>query len=220
MFILKPRVQKCDQSIMELCKDVCPSTIGHMQDHGFIRNLKALKKGVKIVGNAVTVRIPHLDSTAVHKVFDVVKEGDIVVIDTNKDYERAPFGELVCYMAKCAKVGAVIIDGAITDFNAICNLGVNVYYRQISALTTRIKGIEGAINIPIAIDGVVVNAGDLILIDDDGILVLNPEFDDIKNLAKRALSVQEGEKDTKAQMDKGVPLSELLGANEFFKGLK
>lgn len=149
----------------------------------------------------------------------MVKEGDIVVIDTNKDYERAPFGELVCYMAKCAKVGAVIIDGVITDFNAICNLGVNVYYRQISALTTRIKGIEGAINIPIAIDGVVVNAGDLILID-DGILVLNPEFDDIKNLAKRALNVQEGEKDTKAQMDKGVPLSKLLGTNEFFKGLK
>lgn len=70
------------------------------------------------------------------------------------------------------------------------------------------------------VDGVVVNAGDLILIDDDGILVLNPEFDDIENLAKRALSVQEGEKNTKAQMDQGIPLSELLGANEFFKGLK
>lgn len=48
MFILKPRIQKCDQSIMELCKDVCPSTIGHMQDHGFIRNLKALKKVLRL----------------------------------------------------------------------------------------------------------------------------------------------------------------------------
>lgn len=220
MFILKPRVQKCDTTLIKLCEKVCPSTIGHMQDHGFIRKLKPLHSGVKIVGNAVTVRIPHMDSTAVHKVFDIAKEGDIVVIDTNKDYERAPFGELVCYRAKKAKVGAVIVDGAITDFGAIKNLGVNVYYRQISALTTRIKGIEGAINVPIAIDGVVVNPGDLILIDDDGILVLNPEFDNIENLAKRAIAVQEGEADTKAKMDAGIPLSELLGANEFFKDIQ
>ncbi|EAK0249625.1 RraA family protein [Campylobacter jejuni] len=220
MFILKQRIQKCDEELMKLCQKVCPSTIGHMQDHGFIRNLKALHEGVKIVGNALTARIPHMDSTAVHKVFDLAKEGDIVVIDTNKDYERAPFGELVCYRAKTAKVGAVIVDGAITDFNAIKNLGVNVYYRQVSALTTRIKGIEGAINVPIAIDGVVVNPGDLILIDDDGILVLNPEFDDIKNLATRAIAIQEGEADIKAKMDKGMALSELLGANDYFKDAK
>ncbi|EMU6400423.1 TPA: hypothetical protein R4414_002078 [Campylobacter jejuni] len=105
-------------------------------------------------------------------------------------------------------------------FNAIKNLGVNVYYRQVSALTTRIKGIEGAINVPIAIDGVVVNPGDLILIDDDGILVLNPEFDDIKNLATRAIAIQEGEADIKAKMDKGMALSELLGANDYFKDAK
>lgn len=219
MFILNERVSKVTSEMIELYKKVCPSTIGHMQDHGFIRGLKPLHQGKKLVGPAVTVRIPHLDSTAVHKVFDIVKEGDIVVIDTNKDYERAPFGELVCYMARHSKVGGVIIDGCVTDFNAIKDLGVNVWFRNVSALTTRIKGIEGSINVPVAISNVVVNPGDLIVADDDGILVLNPDNDDVLGLAKRAIDVQIGEIDTKKQIDAGVPLSKILGAGKYFEGL-
>ncbi|MBZ7978092.1 RraA family protein [Campylobacter sp. RM12654] len=219
MFILNKRVSKVSDEILNLYKEVCPSTIGHMQDCGFIRNLKPLHSGKKLVGTAITVRIPHLDSTAVHKVFDIVNEGDIVVIDTNKDYERAPFGELVCYMARHKKVGGVIIDGCVTDLNAIKNLGVNVWYRNVSALTTRIKGIEGSINVPIAIDNVVINPGDLIIADDDGILVLNPDIDNVEELGKRAINVQIGEIETKAKIDKGIPLSEILGANKYFEGL-
>lgn len=219
MFILNKRVSKVSAEIINLYKEVCPSTIGHMQDHGFIRNLKPLHSGKKLVGTAVTVRIPHLDSAAVHKVFDIVNEGDIVVIDTNKDYERAPFGELVCYMARHKKVGGVIIDGCVTDLNAIKNLGVNVWYRNVSALTTRIKGIEGSINVPVAIDNVVINPGDLIVADDDGILVLNPDNDNVEELGKRAINVQIGEIETKAKIDKGIPLSEILGAGKYFEGL-
>lgn len=219
MFILNKRVSKVSAEIINLYKEVCPSTIGHMQDHGFIRSLKPLHSGKKLVGTAVTVRIPHLDSTAVHKVFDIVNEGDIVVIDTNKDYERAPFGELVCYMARHKKVGGVIIDGCVTDLNAIKNLGVNVWYRNVSALTTRIKGIEGSINVPVAIDNVVINPGDLIVADDDGILVLNPDNDNVEELGKRAINVQVGEIETKAKIDKGIPLSEILGARKYFEGL-
>lgn len=216
MFILNERKVKVNNEIIKLYKDVCPSTVGHMQDKGFIRNLKPLQENNKLVGTAVTVSIPHLDSTAVHKVFDIVEEGDILVIDTNKDYERAPFGELVCYMAKAAKLGGVIIDGCITDVKAIKALGVNVWYRNISPLTTRIKGIEGFINIPVAIDNVVINAGDLIVADDDGILVLNPDIDDVLTIAKTAIQKQNAEADIKAKIDSGIKLGAITGASKYF----
>lgn len=218
MFTLNPRVQGADKELIELFKKVCPSTIGHMQDSGFIRALKPLKEGQKIVGNAITVRIPHLDSCAVHKALDLINPGDVLCIDTNKDYERAPFGEMVCYMARHKQVGGVIIDGCITDYSALIHMGVPVFMRSVSPLTTRIRGIEGEINVIISIDNVVIKPGDLVVADDDGILVL--DVANAKELGERAIKAQEREVDLKKQIDSGVNLSKITGADKFFNGEK
>jgi len=215
MFIVNPRVAGVSAELLATYQQVCPSTIGHMTDFGFIKGLQPLARPVHFVGNAVTVRIPHLDSSAVHKVMDIVQPGDIVCIDMSGDIDRACWGEMVSYMARAKGVAGAVIDGCITDFRALNQIGVPIYARGVSPLTTRILGVEGAINVPISVNGVAIHPGDLIVADDDGVFVINPQTALL--YGDKAISVQQGEIETKRKIDAGASLAELSGAANYFK---
>ncbi|MEY0908314.1 RraA family protein [Providencia rettgeri] len=169
----------------------------------------------QFIGNAVTVRIPHMDSSAVHKVFDIVQEGDVVCIDMSGDYDRACWGEMVSYMARAKKIAGAVIDGCVTDIKALREIGVPIYARKVSPLTTRILGIEGAINVPISIDGVTIHPGNLIIADGDGILVADEVT--LQEYRQRALNAQHAEIDVKKRIDAGETLAAISGAAKFFE---
>jgi len=215
MFICNPRVQGVTTELLELFKDVCPSTIGHMTDIGFIKHLTPLLENFHFVGNAVTVQLPHADGVGIHKAVDVVEEGDVLCVNTCGEYDRACMGEIVAYAYKEKRVAAVIIDGPITDVKAVRKMGMPVFSRGISPLTTRRIGYEALINVPVAIDGVVVKPGDLVVGDDDGILVLDPKM--AKEFGDRAIAKQNGEPALKEKIHQGASLPQLNGAVKFFE---
>lgn len=215
MFVINPRVQGVSAELRKLYEQVCPSTIGHMTDFGFLLGLKPVFRPTRFIGNAVTVRIPHMDSCAVHKVMDIVEPGDILCIDMSGDKDRACWGEMVSYMAKARGVAGAVIDGCNTDYNALVDIGVPLYSRGISPLTTRILGIEGAINVPISVCGVTINPGDLIAADNDGVLAINPQ--DALVYGKRAIAAQEAEIETKRKIDGGISLATQSGAATYFQ---
>ncbi len=215
-FIINNNFKRVDPEIISKYKDVSVSTLGHLRDYGFIKSLKPLFHPIKIVGSALTVRIPHLDSAAVHYSLKIAKPGDVLVISTSGDYERASVGGLVTYAAKKKGVSGIIVDGSICDYREIMALNFPVFSRGISPLTTRILGIEGAIGVEIAIDGVPINSGDLIFADDDGIVVLkNSEINDIwKLLAEK----EAGEIGIKEKIDNGIDLADITNASKLIEG--
>ncbi len=215
MFILNQRVENYTQKNIEKYREICTSTIGHMTDRGFIKNLRPQIDNCQFIGNAVTVCIPHLDSSAVHKVFDIVKEGDVICIDMSGDIDRACWGEMVSYMAREKKIAGAVIDGCVTDIRALREIGVPVFARRVSPLTTRILGIEGAINIPINLDSVTVFPGDLIIADNDGVFVANEKT--LNEYAERALKAQRGEIAIKKRIDAGETLASMFGAAKYFE---
>ena len=89
-----------------------------------------------------------------------------------------------------------------------------VFCRSVSPLTTRRIGIEGAINIPVSICGVVVNPGDLVVGDDDGIFVVSPEL--AEEYREKAIAKQNGEPALKKRIDNGERLSDINGCNKYF----
>lgn len=215
MFILNQRIENYTQNDIEQYRQICPSTIGHMTDFGFIKNLRPQIDNCQFIGNAVTVRIPHMDSSAVHKVFDIVKEGDVICIDMSGDIDRACWGEMVSYMAREKKIAGAVIDGCVTDIKALREIGVPVFARRVSPLTTRILGIEGAINTAVNLDGVTVFPGDLIIADNDGIFVANEQS--LNEYAKRALNAQHSEIAMKQRIDAGETLAAISGATKYFE---
>jgi 4-hydroxy-4-methyl-2-oxoglutarate aldolase len=191
MFRIQPRVQGVTQELFDLYKDISPSTIGHLTDFGFLKGLQPLFRPIRIVGNAVTVRIPHIDATAIRHALELVEPGDVIVVDMSGDDQRACWGEFTTYAAVTKKVAGVIVSGCVTDVRPIIALGFPVFSLGVSALTTRALGLEGEVNTAVSVCGVSVNPGDLIVADDDGVFVVNPG--DAKDIGEKALEKQHKE---------------------------
>jgi len=176
MFRIEPRVQGVTDELLELYSDISPSTIGHMTDFGFLNGLQPLFRPIRLLGNAVTVRIPHLDASAIRHAFEIAQPNDIIVVDMSGDDQRACWGEFVTYAALDKKIAGAIISGCVTDVRPITELRFPIYSKGISALTTRSLQLEGEVNTPVSVSGVSIQPGDLIVGDDDGVFVINPRY--------------------------------------------
>ena len=175
MFKLRECSRVLPETTLERYQSIAPATLGHHLDGGVMDNsLKPVRSGTSMVGVAVTVQTFGRDSTVCHKAIDVVKSGDVIVIDRGGDYRYACWGEMTSLAALLRGVAGVVVDGAVTDVEAIREMGLPVFCRGTSALTTQLLGHGGGLNIPVNCGGVVVQPGDLILGDDDGIVVLSP----------------------------------------------
>ncbi|MFC4015859.1 RraA family protein [Nonomuraea purpurea] len=214
MFIRHPSAPSIDPRIVEALSQVCTSTLGHLRDYGFPRGLTPNVRPLKFVGTAVTVRLPHLDSTAVHVAVDDLRPGDVLVVEQSGDEQRSCFGGLVSFTAKTRGAVGAVIDGQINDIEEMSGYGFPAYSRGISALTTRIAGIEGAINVPVSVGGVVVKPGDVVFADSDGIAIIDPaEALDLAAVLKRK---EDAEIPTREKIAAGARISDFSGAAKHY----
>jgi len=211
--IIKERVSKIPRKIIKKYREIEPATIGHIKNFGFMScSLRPAFDDFKIVGPAVTVRIPSIDSTLCHKVIEVVEEGDVVVIDRCGDTTYACWGGVTTLAAKLQGAAGAIVDGAITDILEIREHTFPVYYRCISALTTKLLGIDGEINTTIQCGGVTVHPGDLIVGDINGVVVVSP--DEVEYVLEEALRRQEREKELIRRLKGGELLPHITGVDK------
>lgn len=215
MFVRHPSAPSIDPRIPEALSQVCTSTLGHLRDYGFPRGLVPNKRPLKFAGTAVTVRIPHLDSAAVHVAVDDLRPGDVLVVEQSGDEHRSCFGGLVSFTAKTRGAAGAVIDGQINDIEEMSEYGFPAYSRGIAAHTTRIAGIEGAINVPVSIGGVVVRPGDVVFADSDGVAILDPaEALDVAALLKQK---EDAEIPSRERIQAGGRISDISGAAAYFK---
>jgi regulator of RNase E activity RraA len=130
-----------------------------------------LRSGVPLCGLAVTVNARPADNLMVHKALQVARPGEVVVVNTCGNTTSAVFGELMCQAATVAKLGGIIVDGAIRDVEAITGLGFPAFSRSVSAGGCDKDG-PGEINVPISCGGTVVFPGDIVVGDGDGVAVV------------------------------------------------
>lgn len=214
MFVRNPMPEKLDPAIALALERVCTSTLGHMRDYGFPKGLEPLQRPVGFIGCAVTVRIPHMDSTAVHVAVDALRPGDVFVVEHSGDTSRSCFGGMVAFTAKTRGAVGAVFGGPVNDRDEIISYELPVYSKGVSSHTTRVLGIEGAINVPVSIGGVVINPGDVVWADSDGIAIL----DRAEALAVAAtLREKEGaEPALREAVREGALLSEWSGAADLF----
>src|SRR5215475_3766208 len=98
MFVRGEAPEPLDPAVVEALSKVQTSTLGHLRDHGFPGGLRPVRRPLSFVGTAFTVRLPHLDSTALHVAADEVRPGDVLVVDQSGD-DRSCFGGVVSYTA-------------------------------------------------------------------------------------------------------------------------
>lgn len=106
-----------------------------------------------------------------HKAMDMAKPGDVIVIAAGGSTVRAIFGELMVSYLVVRRIGGIIVDGAIRDADAIAAMPIPVYARGVTP-NGPFKNGPGEINTPVACGGQVVNPGDIVVGDTDGVVVV------------------------------------------------
>jgi RraA family protein len=169
----------------------------------------------KLVGTAFTVKVPPGDNLMVHKAIDIARPGDVIVVDAGGVVAHAIIGEIMSSLAESRGAAGMIIDGAIRDADALAKSAFPVYARGVTHRGPYKNG-PGEINVPVAIGGAVVNPGDIVVGDEDGLVLLAPG-DYLNALIETAKAYAAGEEETlkairsgagidRAWVDKGCKL--------------
>lgn len=206
-----PMPPQIPPSLVEKLSRVETATIGHSQHWGFMdRGIQPLLKRRRIAGTAVTLAIPGQDSTLLHHTLGLLRPGDILVVDRLGDDKHACWGGGVTVAAKAAGAVGGIVDGPCTDLTEIEDSDFPMWCRGMSPITTRLYNLGGTLNLPISCGNVPVRAGDVILADESGVLVL--PADQAEAMADDALARQDRGERSQARVKAGEKLGDISGA--------
>jgi 4-hydroxy-4-methyl-2-oxoglutarate aldolase len=133
--------------------------------------IKPLREGTKLLGAAFTVQAMESSNWEAHQALAMAMAGDVLVIAARGGMNNAVWGHVMTFAAKQRGLAGVVIDGCIRDGAENKADTLPIYCRGIASAGPH-KGWQGNINVPVACAGVVVNAGDIIIGDDDGIVVI------------------------------------------------
>lgn len=122
-----------------------------------------------MAGPALTVRVAAGDNLAIHQALDLVKPGDVVVVDGDGDISRALVGEIMMTIAQVRGAAGFVINGAIRDLNAFTQAGFPCFARA-AIHRGPFKNGPGEINVNVSIGGLIVGPGDIVVGDDDGVV--------------------------------------------------
>jgi len=140
-----------------------------------------------LAGPALTVKTRPGDNLMLHKAIDIAEPGDVIVVDAGGDLTNSLIGELMISHAINRGVAGFVIDGAIRDADAIREINLPVYAAGVNNRGPYKDG-PGEINVPISLGGMVVEPGDLILGDGDGVLCV--PFDQTDTVLKKSIAKQ------------------------------
>jgi RraA family protein len=133
--------------------------------------IRAVTGRARIFGPACTVRVFPGDNLMVHKSLDVARPGDVVVVDAGASTMNAVLGDLVTAKARHRGLAGFVVDGLIRDLPGIERQGLPVFARGITPIGPLHRG-PGEVNFPIQCGGIVVNPGDIIVGDPNGVVVV------------------------------------------------
>ena len=138
--IINPCGKRLNKEVMQKLAQVEPATVGHFLSSGvMISDFRSSLVGKRIVGHAVTLKLPTIDSVLCHHVLEVALPGDIVVIDRGGNQTHACWGAAMTYAAKSRFLAGAVIDGSVTDILDVQRMNFPVFYRRLSALTTKLN---------------------------------------------------------------------------------
>ena len=158
--------------VLERFASVSAANVGDAQERfGIASGLAPMWPGAKLAGPALTVWTRPGDNLYVHRALDIAQAGDIIVINGHGDLSRALIGDLIGIRAKSLGIGGFVIDGAVRDADALRDCEMPVFARAVTPAGPYKHG-PGRLQQPVAIAGVVVVPGDIIVADADGVVVV------------------------------------------------
>ena len=202
------RLQSAEQASSELIAAFAKIPVANISDNlerlsGAV-GIRPYHNGSVMAGTALTVRTRAGDNKAIHEALEMIRPGDVIVVDGGGDTSRALIGEIMSSVAAMRGAAGFVLDGAIRDAAELAKSDFPVFARAAIHLGPYKNG-PGEINVPVSIGGMTVNPGDIVIGDADGIVAFPQE------IAQELLKASQQQSAKEEEILKGIAAGQYTG---------